>query len=66
VFRISPSRTGPSVCVDAAPRSTITFTWSSATARPTAASSSSGSGGTIVFSDSGRFSVTVATASSTA
>jgi hypothetical protein len=49
-----------------APRSTITRTARSATACPTAASTSSGSGGTIVLSCSGRFSVIVATGPSTA
>ena len=45
---------------------TITLTSASRTARPTAASTSSGIGGTIVFSRSGRLSVIVATAPSTA
>jgi hypothetical protein len=43
----------------------MTFTLGSATAAWIACSSSSGIGGTIVLSRSGRFSVTVAIASST-
>ena len=48
-----------------APRRIMTLTRSSRTAALTAASISSGIGGTIVFSASGRFSVIVAIASST-
>ena len=46
-----------------APRTTITLTASSTVARRTAASNSSGIGGMMVFSRSGRCSVIVATAS---
>ncbi len=49
-----------------APRSTITFTVSSRPASCTAASSSSGMGGTIVLSRSGRLRVMVATGPSAA
>ncbi len=57
-----PAKSNPAQNERPAPRSTITFTASSATALCTAASSSSGIGGTIVLSRSGRLSVTVATA----
>ena len=61
-----PPKSKPAQNARPAPRSTITFTLSSATARCTAASSSSGMGGTIVLRRSGRLSVTVATAPSVA
>jgi hypothetical protein len=60
-----PPKSKPAQNDRPAPRRTITFTASARTARVTAASISSGIGGTIVLSVSGRFSVMVAIAPST-
>ncbi len=60
-----PPKSNPPQKERPAPRTTMTFTDGSRTAAFTAASISSGMGGTMVFRCSGRLSVIVAIASST-